>query len=114
MSETQLVKVALDFLRMRQVLAWRANSGARVIPAKNGHARAVIQLSPPGTPDILGVVPGTSGQLFGFEAKSPKGKQRPSQVTWQREAELRGVRYAVVRSLDDVREKMEEWTGEPY
>jgi hypothetical protein len=97
-SESSIVRVIIVALTAKRIWCWRANSG--VIPVTSAkYGKRVVVLSPPGTPDILGVLPG--GRLFGLEVKTRSGRQQPSQVAWQLRAEENGVRYAVVRSVTE-------------
>jgi hypothetical protein len=107
-SETDLVRNVIAALKAKHVWAWRANSGTTVL--SDGPSRRVIKGAPAGTPDILVVLPG--GRLCGLECKVGNGKQRPTQVLWQRKAERNGVRYAVVRSVSEALRAVEIWTGE--
>lgn len=70
----------------------------------------LIKLAPPGTPDILGVLPGGSGRMFGLEVKTATGKQSVAQIAWQKRAEESGVRYRVVRSVAEALAAIDEWT----
>jgi hypothetical protein len=51
-------------------------------------------------PDILAVI---NGQFVGFEVKTPRGKQSPDQLIFQRRLERNGGKYHLVRSLEDVK-----------
>lgn len=106
MNETTIVRSILDALTMHGYWAWRANSGSRPTEYKGKVGR--IKLSPPGTPDVLVVLPG--GQLAGLEAKTAKGRQTETQRRWQTRAERHGVRYAVVRSAVEALAIVKEWT----
>lgn len=52
-----------------------------------------------GVPDIILV---HVGRPYFLEVKRPKSYQSPEQKEFQRMAEGAGVRYAVVRSIEDV------------
>ncbi len=92
--ESALLRQCLDYLKLKKVLAWRANSGGGL---RGG--RPVVG-NPAGTPDLLIVLP-PDGHLVGAELKSASGKLSPAQVAWRAHAEAVGVTYLVVR---DVRE----------
>jgi hypothetical protein len=100
-----LVRVILDLCKMRRIWAWRANSGA--VRTQSG---GFVALAPPGTPDVLLVLPG--GRLAGIEAKSPTGQVRTTQRAWARVAADHGVRYAVVRSATEARDVIDRWIEE--
>lgn len=51
---------------------------------------------------------GGYGALF-IEFKTEKGQQRPAQIHWQREIELQGYKYIIVRSLEQFKEIIEEY-----
>ena len=56
----------------------------------------------PGTPDILGVFPRSSGRLFGLECKRAESdEERRSQIAWRRRAEAWGVFVETVRSVEE-------------
>lgn len=68
-----------------------------------------------GVADILGI--GATGwdydpdipefAAIAFEVKSAKGKQRDSQIAFQKRWEKAGGRYYIVRSIEDVQQAME-------
>jgi hypothetical protein len=91
--------------KLRRVWCWRANAG--IAKTKEGDR---IRLAPPGTPDVLLVLPG--GYLAGMEAKTPTGAVRTTQRAWARVAADHGVRYAVVRSAAEVVATLDRWIGE--
>lgn len=51
-------------------------------------------------PDIIGTV-APNGRCVGIEVKTGKGKQTDGQIKWQIAFEKRGGFYAVVRSIED-------------
>lgn len=107
MSETALVRSILQRLTVLGVWCWRVNAGLTVIGS--GKARRAIKGAPQGSPDIMGIVPRTAGRLFGLEAKTTTGTIRASQKRWAEKATARGVRYEVVRSVDDAIGAVERW-----
>lgn len=102
--EKDIQRAILTRLALGGVWCWRVNSGAMVTDGR------LIKLAPPGTPDILGVLPDGSGQLFGLEVKTATGKQSVAQIAWQQRAEKSGVRYRVVRSADEAWDAIGEWS----
>lgn len=100
-----LVPKIITLCKLRRLWCWRANSG--IAKTKEGDR---IRLAPPGTPDVLLVLPG--GYLAGLEAKSPTGAVRTSQRAWARVAADHGVRYAVVRSAAEVVAVLDGWLAE--
>lgn len=104
-ADAGLVPVIIGLCQMRRVWAWRVNSGTVLLAS--GHR---ITLAPPGTPDVLLVLPGA--RLAGIEAKSATGTIRDSQRAWARVAADHGVRYAVVRSAKEAIETLDRWMKE--
>jgi hypothetical protein len=104
-SDGGLVPTILRLCQLRRLWAWRVNSGTVLLAS--GHR---ITLAPPGTPDVLLVLPG--GYLAGLEAKTPTGAVRTSQRAWARVAADHGVRYAVVRSAAEVVAVLDGWVRE--
>lgn len=100
-----LVPTILRLCQLRRLWAWRVNSGTVLLAS--GHR---ITLAPPGTPDVLLVLPG--GYLAGLEAKSATGAVRATQRAWARVAADHGVRYAVVRSAAEVVAVLDGWVEE--
>lgn len=107
-SETAIVRSIITALTLRRAWCWRVNSGATVVG--EGAARRLIKLAPPGTPDILGVLPDGSGRMFGLEVKTQRGKQTAAQIDWQKRAETAGVKYRVVRSVAEAWGAVKEWS----
>lgn len=104
-SDGGLVRKITDICKARRIWCWRANAG--IAKTKEGDR---IRLAPPGTPDVLLVLPG--GYLAGLEAKSATGAVRTTQRAWARVAADHGVRYAVVRSAREVVAVLDGWIGE--
>lgn len=59
-----------------------------------------------GVADLLLLHP--SGKYHGLciEMKTPKGRQQPSQVDWQKEVEHQGYKYVVCHSVDEFMEEV--------
>jgi hypothetical protein len=53
-----------------------------------------------GQPDIIAILPG--GVFCGIEVKTPKGRQSPDQILFQKRLEAIGGRYILARSVTDV------------
>lgn len=105
---------------------WQAHPETRglyiAIPNENsrsGELSKKAQLLTGAIRKNMGVTPGVAdtalfmqrglfGALF-IEFKTEKGQQRPAQVQWQREIELQGYKYVVVRSLEQFKEVIEEY-----
>ena len=54
----------------------------------------------PGAPDLVALMP--HGTVTFLEVKTPTGRQSQHQKNFQRLAESNGIRYHVVRSVEDV------------
>jgi hypothetical protein len=122
-SEAEVSKVCRDWLTLNHFRWFRMNSG--VIPMGSGPNKRMIRLCPPGTPDVLILLPivarftepepgatgiDVSGGAVWLEFKRPLGvkggasgrEQTDDQRQFQRDAEAAGERYVVIRSLDDL------------
>ena len=97
MTETEIQKQILDYLKTTGVKAWRANSGK---------GRYNVYLSPAGTPDIIGYLP--SGKFLGIEVKKPGEKPIEKQVEWMEAAAGSGCIIIVAHCLDDVIRSLEQ------
>lgn len=64
-----------------------------------------------GVPDILGVLP-PSGRLLAFEVKTLSGKLSKEQQAFIDDINAAGGFAAVVRSLDDLQEKIKQVRGD--
>ena len=76
--EKEIQRAVLKLLKDMGIEAWRTNSGMQVHEATENSKRRVIRSAPPGTPDIIGWLPG--GRFLGIEIKRPGERPRPSQV----------------------------------
>ena len=56
---------------------------------------------PKGMPDILCCI---DSQLVGIEVKTPKGKQSPDQILFQKRLELSGGKYVLAKSVADIKD----------
>ncbi len=106
-AETDLVKQLLVELSARGWLVWRNNSGAlyATIPAGKLGVRPVyfrgrlVKFGQEGTPDVIGFCR-SCGAFLGIEAKSKRGTRRAMQKVFAAQAELAGVVYACVKTVD--------------
>jgi hypothetical protein len=55
-----------------------------------------------GVSDILGVMPDGTGRMLAVEVKTPKGRQSPDQILFQKRLERLGGVYILARSVADV------------
>jgi hypothetical protein len=105
-TETALLRDCLELLRLRGVVAWRANAGGGLRRGRAGRMVPVVG-NPAGTPDILAVLP-PSGRLLGIEAKMPTGRTRPAQAAWAKVVRAAGGLYAIVRDVKELERLLEE------
>jgi len=101
LSEAQIQKAILQYLRLHLDVAWvaRFNSGA-FIESYGGHDRYIQANSLKGCPDIMGMLKG--GRYFCVEVKSAKGRLTQDQDNFILRV-LEGGGYAgVARSIEDV------------
>jgi hypothetical protein len=89
-KESDIVKNCLTYLRLKNHMAWRNNTGRR----------GRISFGLRGSPDIIGIMP--DGRFLGVECKVEGGTQSPEQADFQRHATERNALYIVARSLDDI------------
>jgi len=84
---------------------------ANEIPLRGANvARAIAKAkwngSLPGYPDII---VHWNGQTVLFEVKAPKGYLSPAQKLVRADLEAQGIKYGVVRSIDDTTVYLSEW-----
>ena len=92
-EESEVLKQCLEYLKMRNIFAWRNNSGA----VKNGKLRYGM----PGSSDILGILP--NGQFLAIECKREKGGiLSDKQVEFLSRIKENGGVALVVHSLNDL------------
>ena len=99
MPEAQVLHDVMSALMRYQpeIMYWRNNTGAY---KKGNH---FIKYGQPGSPDIMGCY---KGQAFGIECKYNKGKQRDTQVLWQRRWEECGGLYFIVYDKSQIAENV--------
>ena len=94
MTESQIQKQIIDYLKSLGALVFRMNSG---------NAKHNVKLAPSGTPDLLVVL---RTQTVWIEVKTETGTLRDSQRFMIKELEARGQRVIIARCLDDVIEEI--------
>lgn len=96
----------LQYPALRRML-FAVPNGVRTYRASAVKAKAEGMVA--GAPDlILGVPRGGYGYLA-IEMKTRKGRQSESQREWQRDAEAQGVRYVVVRTIEEFMQTINEY-----
>lgn len=106
-KEADLLRSVLKALAARRVFCWRNNSGVTVLGV--GKSKRVIRGAPAGSPDILGVIPGSDGSLFGLELKTATGRVTDTQRDWHERAKAQGVRVAVARGVSEALQIVDSW-----
>ena len=89
MTESEIQKEVIKYLKDRDCLVFRMNSG---------YIRKNVKLSPPGTPDLLVVT--RSGKVVWLEIKTETSKLNPNQVEMIYELEIRKQNVYVIRNVD--------------
>ncbi len=111
--EGALQRLVLDWLAAKHIFALRMNSG--VLKGASGRP---VTFGVPGMADILAFRKRRSGFLENpaipgdytteriiptwIELKAPKGKQSDLQKSFQAKVESEGMRYLLIRSLDEL------------
>ncbi len=111
-QENSVQRACLNYLRLKGILCWRANSSP--IPLPKGGFRSFAGLR--GVADILAVVPmtvdvvGRGPMIFGIllacECKSPTGKLSKHQEAFRDAVVNAGGIYVVARSVNDLIEAL--------
>lgn len=102
-SETDLVKACLAWLKVAKPAGvfWRANVGA-VVSEYQGRKR-FTRFGVPGMADIQGIL---NGRAVFIECKSAKGVLSANQIVFGERVSNAGALYLVVRSLDELIQKL--------
>lgn len=77
--EKDIQKSILDYLELRHVPHWRANTGAAWLPGRGGKPQ-LVRFGFRGVSDILGILP-PSGRWLAIEVKRP-GKEPTADQKW--------------------------------
>lgn len=90
-------------------LFWRVPLGP-IMRGGAGGARSHPSPNPmAGFPDIAVISKNGFGSLLTFEVKSATGDLSPKQRAWKERLQAAGVRWALVRSVADLRAALIEW-----
>jgi hypothetical protein len=96
-SEREIARTILKHLRSKGVLCFRHE------PHTYNHALGRHISNPydmKGVADVIAVLDG--GQACFIEVKTPKGRQSPDQILFQKRVEVLGARYIVARNIADI------------
>ncbi len=91
MIEAEIQKTIVDFLKAKDYLVFRMNSG---------YIRKNVKLSPPGTPDLL-VIMG-DGKVLWIEVKTKTGGCNKNQINMISKLKGMGQEVIVARCIDDL------------
>lgn len=100
--EGKLVSGVLTYLRIRQIVAWRNNTGA----LRNQHGRPVA-FGTKGSGDIFALLP-PGGRFVSIECKQPGRYPTKVQKAFMAMINGQGGMAFVARSIDDVIVALEE------
>jgi hypothetical protein len=90
------------------VWSFRSNSFKGVVMRPTG-GRGWLETGRPGCPDIIALLKG--GKFLGIEVKGTDGRLSPAQRSTKNIIESLGGIYILAKSVDDVRDKLEELTN---
>ena len=99
-TEHQIQKGIMDYLKMRNILCWRNNTGAMTIIDKYGRRR-YFRTGIKGLPDIFCLLPDI---ILMLEVKNATGRLSSDQRAFFKIARELGHSCEVCRSVDDVEE----------
>jgi hypothetical protein len=96
MSEQDIQKQILDYLRFRGIFCWKNNTAGIYVKARNTY----IPSHAPGVSDILGVLKG--GCFLAIEVKAEKGRVSPHQQLFLDSINQAGGLAFVAHSIEEV------------
>lgn len=102
-KESVIQSAILDFLRCKNIYAWRNNNQGRIIQTKVGAIMG--QSFAAGTSDILGCLP--NGKFLAIEVKRPGGKVTAGQANFIDRIRSCGGVAIIATSVDEVRAALE-------
>lgn len=102
-SETQLVKVCLEILRMKKIFSWRNNSGSFSSEYKG--KTSFVRFGSPGSPDIIGIMP--DGKFLGIECKVGKNTLSLNQKLFKIACENANGIYWVIYTPEELLFKLQ-------
>lgn len=107
-KESTLQTAVLKWLAAHNIFHWRMPIGPVIhsIGQKQIWKKSPIK----GFPDIAGVLKGKNrGRFFVIELKTKTNTLEPEQKKWIYNLQMAGCACAVVRSLEELEQKMIEW-----
>lgn len=97
MSEQDLVKSCLQYLKMKNLFFWRNNTGA-MSTEKNGK-KYFMHFGAVGSPDIFVLY---KGKLIGIECKYGNNKQSEAQKAWEGAMKQHGGEYWLIYDISEL------------
>lgn len=97
LTEHEIQRQIIDWLRLRHIFFWRNNTGAFSGTYKG--KKRFVRFGTPGAPDIFAVV---QGRIIGIEVKRPGEQATLEQAAFGTVLEAAGGIWFIARSLDDV------------
>lgn len=98
MKEKDIQRQITDYLILQKIFFYRNNTGG--FSREDGH---FYRFGVVGSPDLVLVI---KGKYIGVEVKTKIGRQSPAQLVFQKALEASGGIYLLVRSLDELIEKL--------
>ena len=102
--EKDIEKSVLQYLYHAGIFAFKYPTTGRYDTKKNTWIKTRGTIT--GVADIIMIM--EEGKTVWLEIKSPKGKQTPNQIEFQRKLEVRGHKYLVIRSVQDLIDWLED------
>lgn len=100
LSESELVRDCISYLKIKGYEVLRVNSGLVVLDPQNSGRKRIIRLAKAGTSDIIACAP--DGTFVAIECKTGKNKPTFHQRQFLQNIEKRGGIALIVRSVDDL------------
>ena len=97
MSESDIQREILAYLKVIRMYHWRNNTGRR----------GTVSYGFPGSADIIGILP--TGHFFGIECKGEHGKQSDKQREFELNINANNGLYILAYSLQDLKKGLAEW-----
>lgn len=97
LSEAQIQKQIIDWLKLKCIFHWRNNSGAMFSIYKG--KKRFMRFGAVGSPDIFAIF---RGKLYGIEVKGPNGKPSQEQLNFGAKLVSEDCGYLVAWKLEDV------------
>jgi VRR-NUC domain len=109
-KEADVLAGCLEYLSLRNIPHWRANSGAAHLQHRDGTSR-FVRFGVRGQSDILGILPGSGGgKLLAVECKAPRGRLSPDQAAFLEMVNGAGGLGIVVRSVEELAAALKRFT----